>query len=271
MKKFVSVVLASGLILSLVGCSSNTNEQTNVNVDETTAVETEVESEVESEDGIYYEYFIIQEMPDGGKEFTIDFSRCTLNDAKEGASGEIIIPEGVTSISTMLFDGFKNITSVTIPSTVTELPSHCFANCSSLTEVNLPDTLESLNGYTFWNCPSLNTIILPDSLKNLGQSEFGWDFNENAPASRDIYFSAGIELTTYNATSTTDTLFTSMPILRAEGESIPNVYVVAGSWIDENFEMLYIDESSSCLDDNGELCDVNRLMPIRQYWDGVNP
>ena len=268
MRKFCSVVLCASLMCTVIaGCSSDEAAETNANAGEDAAVE----AEAESEDGLYYGYFIIQDMPDGGKEFTIDISRCSLGDAKEGASGEIIIPEGVTSISALLFDGFKNITSVTIPSTVTELPSHCFANCSSLTEVNLPDTLESLHGYTFWNCPSLNTIILPDSLKNLGKSEFGWDFNENAPASRDIYFSAGIELTTYNATSTAGVLFTSMPLLRAPGESIPNVYVVAGSWIDENFEMLYIDESSSCLDDNGELCDVNRQMPIRQYWDGVNP
>jgi len=47
----------------------------------------------------------------------------------------VVIPEGVTSISTSAFDGCSGVTSVIIPASVTILGYHAFWDCSSLTDV----------------------------------------------------------------------------------------------------------------------------------------
>ena len=249
MRKFCSVVLCASLMCTVIaGCSSDEAAETNANAGEDAAVEEE------SEDGLYYGYFKIQDMPDGGKEFTIDFASCSsVQEVRENTVGELIIPEGVTSINAMLFEGFPNITSVTVPSTVTELPARCFMNCASLEEVILPDTLEVLNGYTFYDSPALETIILPSSLRVIGMADFGW--GTNAPDVRNIYFSDGIELEDYTYTKF-DLVYTAMP----RSWAVDNVYIVEGSWIDQHFEELYADDTNGSSE-----------MPDRQYWDGVNP
>lgn len=71
----------------------------------------------------------------------LDGSQCT---------GDVRIPEGVTTIAQFAFSENENITSVTLPDSVRRIDAAAFSLCTSLTRVNVPDDVEVIaeTGYT---------------------------------------------------------------------------------------------------------------------------
>ena len=49
--------------------------------------------------------------------------------------GDLVIPEGPTSIGRYAFSNCTDLTSVTIPSTITNIGNYAFDNCDKLTTV----------------------------------------------------------------------------------------------------------------------------------------
>jgi hypothetical protein len=88
-------------------------------------------------------------------------------------AGEVIIPEGITSIATTNvgsnynspFARTSSITSVTIPESMTKIPAGAFQNCSSLVSVTLPKTLTVIGDRAFENCSALATVNFEDITK----------------------------------------------------------------------------------------------------------
>ena len=88
-------------------------------------------------------------------------------------SGEIIIPEGVTTVGVSSFEATA-IESVELPSslvTVTEgsmvidaIGAHAFENCRSLREINIPESVTTIQALVFSGCTSLTTITLPKGI-----------------------------------------------------------------------------------------------------------
>ena len=64
------------------------------------------------------------------------------------ASGDIVIPSGITSIPAGTFRGTA-ITSVYIPDTVTFIGEEAFENCSALTSINVPDSVKYIGANAF--------------------------------------------------------------------------------------------------------------------------
>ena len=60
--------------------------------------------------------------------------------------GELIIPEGVTSIGSWVFSGCSSLTSITIPTSVTSIGSYAFYDCSKLVEVYNKSNLNIVAG-----------------------------------------------------------------------------------------------------------------------------
>ena len=85
-------------------------------------------------------------------------SRCELYLDGAKVEGEIIIPEGVTSIPSYAFQNLTGITSVTIPDSVTSIGWYAFYNCSRLTSVTISDSVTSIGRYAFYNCTGLTEI-----------------------------------------------------------------------------------------------------------------
>ena len=67
----------------------------------------------------------------------------------KGKGGDVIIPEGVTTIG-----------------------KHAFSKCASLTSVKLPDSVTLLDEYAFLRCTSLKRIVLPKALRFIRQHAF---------------------------------------------------------------------------------------------------
>ena len=98
-------------------------------------------------------------------------SSCELYFSGTKVEGDIIIPEGVGSI-TGAFANLSAITSVTIPDSVTSIGEYAFYKCSSLTSVTIPDSVTSIGEYTFYYCSSLTSITIPDSVTSIGDYAF---------------------------------------------------------------------------------------------------
>ncbi len=113
----------------------------------------------------------------------------TLIQCPGGKTGEVVIPDTVTSIGSHekvegisfgdgpaiyagAFTGCTSLTSVTIPEGVTSIGEWTFGSCSSLKNVTLPETLTSIGDGAFYSCHSLASITIPAGVTSLGGSLF---------------------------------------------------------------------------------------------------
>ena len=262
----VVVGAAAGITLGML---NNKGDTKITKADKTAIEETETERGKETKtdskskdpaapdkDGHYYKYFKLLEYDDV-KLFCPDHDLYTDKEIQENLEGEIILPDGVTDFYGL--SGCKKITKVVLPEGMTKLRIGSFQNCESLEEIYLPDSITTLYSTTFCGCKSLRSITMPKSLKEIvGLSNF-WDCGEMA-----IYFPAEVELEVWTTGGEPGKGISTMPI-----NSFKNitVYVVAGSWMDTNYENLYVDESGEYTVAQQEGT-TRRDIPPKAYWEG---
>ena len=90
-------------------------------------------------------------------------SRCELYIRGTKVGGDIIIPEGVTSIPSYAFSNLTGITSVTIPDSVTSIGSSAFSGCSGLQSVTIGNGVTSIGNWAFYNCSSLTSATFKNT------------------------------------------------------------------------------------------------------------
>ena len=83
-------------------------------------------------------------------------------------SGDLVIPEGVTSCGDFAFYNCQSLTSVSVPSSVTEIAYGAFGSCSNLTAVSIADGVTGIGVEAFKGCSSLTSIEIPKSMKTIG-------------------------------------------------------------------------------------------------------
>ena len=81
-----------------------------------------------------------------------------------GPGGDVVIPDGVTSIEREAFKGCKNLTSVVIPHGVTQIGTSAFEDCENLTDVSLPESVKTILGAAFKSCKKITNIHIPSSV-----------------------------------------------------------------------------------------------------------
>ncbi len=101
-------------------------------------------------------------------DFTIKSGRLT---EYVGPGGDIVIPDGVTSIGSSAFRGTE-VTSVVIPEGVKSIGNNAFENCENLESVTFPNSLGSIGNSAFNGCSALMSVDIPDSVKTIGTSAF---------------------------------------------------------------------------------------------------
>ena len=77
-----------------------------------------------------------------------------------GCSGlvDIVLPKGLTHISTGAFKDCSALVNIVIPEGVIEIEKGAFEGCKNLKSISLPSTLKTLGDGVFTNCTSLETI-----------------------------------------------------------------------------------------------------------------
>ena len=89
-----------------------------------------------------------------------------------GPGGDVVIPEGVTTIGNKAFAHCKNLKSVTFPESVMSIGNEAFAHCRNLNSVVIPESVMSIGDLTFCCC-GLNGVVIPKSVTSIGNSTFG--------------------------------------------------------------------------------------------------
>lgn len=87
-------------------------------------------------------------------------------------SGEVTIPNTVTTFETAAFQNCTSLESVIIQATNGEVPNQCFQGCSSLSSVTLNDSITRIGYYAFDGCSSLNYIEIPATVTDIANSAF---------------------------------------------------------------------------------------------------
>lgn len=66
------------------------------------------------------------------------------------------------------------LTELVVPEGVTSISDRAFYNCDSLTSVTVPNGVASIGASAFYDCSNLVNIILPDTVLTIGNSAFNW-------------------------------------------------------------------------------------------------
>ena len=89
-----------------------------------------------------------------------------------GPGGDVVIPNGITSIGDSAFAHCRNLTSVTIPDGVTRIGIWAFFECINLTRVTIPFGVTYIGSNAFYRCGSLTNVDIPSSVTFIGQHTF---------------------------------------------------------------------------------------------------
>ena len=85
-----------------------------------------------------------------------------------------MIPDGVTTIESNVFQNNTTIESVTFPDSLKEIGDYAFNGCTNLKgELILPDNLETIGSYAFFNCSGITgELVIPDKVTYLPRGTF---------------------------------------------------------------------------------------------------
>lgn len=105
-------------------------------------------------------------------------NQTSLIKVPEQKSGDYIIPDGVTSIEQIAFNGCSEITNIVIPDSVVTIKSSAFNMCSSLTKIFIPSSVGYIDTPMFTICENLSEIEVSEDNKNYSSSN-GVLFNKD--------------------------------------------------------------------------------------------
>ena len=91
---------------------------------------------------------------------------------EENEITNLIIPEGITSISPYAFYSCSGIKTITIPNSVTSIGDGAFYKCNGLTSLTIPNNVTSIGHSAFFNCIDLTSIEISNSVTNIGNGAF---------------------------------------------------------------------------------------------------
>lgn len=134
----------------------------------------------------------------------------------------IEIPSGVKSIGGYAFQDNASLSEVIMDGNgaATEIGAHAFDGCALLQKISFSEAITSIGEYAFYKCSSLEKVVLPKSLKEIGKFAF------TNSALKELYIPAEVELEAVDGTS----------FVQADHDV--TVYVVEGSWFDQNFDTI---------------------------------
>ena len=87
------------------------------------------------------------------------------------ASGDVVIPNTVTTIETGAFAG-SLIEGITLPDSLTEISNAVFHACTSLKSITIPESVTKISTEAFNCCSSLTSIVIPANVTTIENGVF---------------------------------------------------------------------------------------------------
>ena len=117
---------------------------------------------------------------------TLSIVKCKIpKTAKQIVVPSMIDGRRVSTLATHLFDGFKEVTSITLPETITRIENACFIRMKKLEEIMLPSSLKmdesDVGAWMFQWCTSLKKVVFLSAPKY-----FPWAIFSHCPALEKI-------------------------------------------------------------------------------------
>ncbi len=106
---------------------------------------------------------VVNSESEGTDEFVIENG---VLKAYNGEGGEVVIPDGVTSIGAYVFNGDSRITKLVLPEGLKSIGYYSIRNLYHLTEIVLPKSLERMEYYSFCTLPLLTSLDLENTSLN---------------------------------------------------------------------------------------------------------
>ncbi len=97
------------------------------------------------------------------------FAGCT------NLSGEVVIPNTVTTFDTAAFQGCTSLDSVVIDAQVEKVPNQGFQGCTNLSNVTLNENITEIGYYAFAGCTNLKELVIPSTVTTIADSAFDND------------------------------------------------------------------------------------------------
>ena len=85
---------------------------------------------------------------------------------------KLILPDGLTSIGDYAFAGCSSLTTLTLPAGALAIGSYAFSACSGLTELTLASGATQLGTFAFSDCRNLKTVVIPEGVTLIPESCF---------------------------------------------------------------------------------------------------
>lgn len=95
-------------------------------------------------------------------------SRGSYNETIES----VIIPEGITTISTNAFRSCYNLKSISLPKSLQKLGSDSFYQCRSLETITIPPNVDIIGDNAFTGCESLEKVTISSGVGSIGEASF---------------------------------------------------------------------------------------------------
>ncbi len=131
-----------------------------------------------------------------------DASKTTLCGCSSSATGEIIIPNSVTTIGYGAFVGCDSLTSITIPNSVTTIEEEGFGWCSNLTSLIIPNSVTTIGNGAFYGSGLKDLEVAwtsSEQLPSIGEGIFEYIVNWEGPSAATLHVPAGTESIYENA------------------------------------------------------------------------
>ncbi|MCM1313916.1 MAG: leucine-rich repeat protein [Prevotella sp.] len=86
--------------------------------------------------------------------------------------GDVVIPDGTTTINSDAFSGCKSFLNITIPDSVKIIGDNAFKGCTGLKLILLPESITTIGYGAFKDCTGLMSMYLPESVTLIDYDAF---------------------------------------------------------------------------------------------------
>lgn len=140
---------------------------------------------------------------------------------------DVTFPEKLQTISDSAFQDCTGIKELEIPESVESIGNTAFYGCTGMYKLTLHEGLKSIGDTAFYGCSSLINVVIPDGVTEIGDYAFG-----NCKSLLNITIPESVvKCGLYPASGSAD-----VPV---EQQQTIQVFVKEGSWIDQNFDMVF--------------------------------